>query len=254
MAVNKTPDKFNGYTIPPEDYTRESKLTYQDIKPYLKTGDIIMFYCDKHENMIADIVYKMRTKLINAEFGHAGLVVKSADNLYLIEVTTSTHPGNSQAYFLNHKGDGVRIIPLDIALKTYNDECQGAYAVKFAETELSSQCLAKNLPKYSTQTFESFTSLFMLGFVDIVINHGTAEGLADKITSMDKLMCTEFLYSILKDCGIVKDFPAKLFWPYYLRGSSFDEFSNVKYTKPVVFYYRDVLPKQQGGFQPYAGY
>jgi hypothetical protein len=220
-------------------YTLNSNLTYADIKPYLKTGDIIMFYCDKHENFFADVVYKMRTKLLDSKFGHAGLIVKSANDFYLVEVATRDHPGNGQAYFLNQKNEGVRIIPLDIALKTYNDVCQGAYAVKFAETELSSQCLIKNLPKYSTQTFESFTALFMLGFVDIVINHGAAEGLIDKISSMDKLMCTEFLYSILNDCGIVKDFTAKLFWPHYLRGTSFDQFSNVKYSQPVVFYYKD---------------
>lgn len=223
----------------------KTMINYNEIKSRLKTGDIIMFACKKHDNFIIEAIYNLRTSALGIDFGHAGIVIKvngstGGNGLYLLEVVNTDHPGNDKAYFFNggEKG-GLRIMPLKFALETYTNECNGIYAVRFADVELSAQCLSDNIYKYTEKTFPSKTSLFLLGFIDIIISHAVSINMMDKISSEEKIMCTEFLYSILNDCDTVKDFPAKLFWPHYLSTSKFDTLSKINYSEPVIFYFNN---------------
>jgi hypothetical protein len=51
-------------------------------------------------------------------------------------------------------------------------------------------------------------------------------------------MCSEFVHSFLNKCGVLKDYPSKLFMPYYIEDSElFKDLELVRYSDIVRFRY-----------------
>ena len=72
--------------------------------------------------------------------------------------------------------------------------------------------------------------------IDVFISHSLAQFLSRKMISSKNMMCSEFVYQILIDCGVLKsEYPKKLFWPFKISEDEFRELEKVRYSKPYRF-------------------
>lgn len=202
---------------------------WSDLYPQLKTGDIILFRKNIRKG-IHRAAYFFQTTLTGSYFGHAGVIIVRDGVPYVIECTNYTHSGYKVAMQLNNKRQGgVRIIKLDTLLPEYDAKC---IAIKSIEQAIPNKVVEEKLIGYRDKIFESLVHLFFPVLFDFYFSHT----LARKFTkgSENQLFCTEFVYKLLHDCGVVKEYPAKLFWPARLTDGTFDHLTRVKYSKPYL--------------------
>ncbi|XWV24972.1 hypothetical protein QJ856_gp0807 [Tupanvirus deep ocean] len=215
---------------------------FNQIKRNFKTGDIILFSCNKHSSLLDRAAYYCRTEFLGSPYGHCGIILRDGKNLYLVECTTAEHTSYEKAMHLNNynKG-GVRIIDLETMIQDYYNENGGFFGVKYIKEEIPNQIFFDNLMKYKESIFENKFLLFLFAIVDVIVSNSAAKkfinlyyGPEDQDHSK-RMMCCEFIYRMLKDCGAVMDYQAKLFWPYLFTNGKFDELSIMKFSKPVRF-------------------
>ena len=208
---------------------------YEDIKDKLTTGDIILFSREIYDSVLDKILYDTRTKLLNSIYGHAGIILKINNVLYIIECCGYYQTGYAHANHLNNqKMGGVRIINLDTILKDYYKNYKGICAVKFISREIPNSVIMQNIIKYQNMIFEKGKNVCFLAVADLLISHKFAENISKKFSDK-RMFCTEFLHSLLCDCGVLKKYPSKLFWPHCITQKIFDDLEIIKYSKPYKF-------------------
>ncbi|QTF49286.1 hypothetical protein qu_394 [Acanthamoeba polyphaga mimivirus] len=211
---------------------------YSDIKNKFKTGDIILFSCRKHNTFIDEIKYFSRTKLIGSEFGHVGLILRDKKKLYVIEFTDYEHPGDQVAKRYHDLGKGgMRVIELETALREYNKDHMGCYAVRFISQEIPNDIFYDKIKKHRHKIFESKPKLLLLAFIDMLVMHKMSSDLATIFHNEDRMTCGEFVHTVLNDCNAVADYPSKIFWPYIVEDSDFNKIlrSDISYSRLVKF-------------------
>lgn len=224
------------------------RYNYKTIRPYLKTGDIILFSCDYYNSTIANLAYDFRTKLVGSEFGHVGVIVRDpSGKLYLLECTDYIHTAQDIAKKFNDQGKGgLRMIDFDVLIKEYHKENNAVFAVVFIDREIPNSLILSKIDKYKNQIFEKRTVLLSLAFTDIVLSHDMAKRIIMYLKNRNgkkynRMICSEFVYSILYDCGVVKKYPAKIFWPHFMSNGKLQKLSNGKYSLPIKFIYQGDL-------------
>lgn len=214
----------------------EHFISYENIKKNIKTGDIILFACDHRMNPIKKIKYGCRTKLLGSEFGHVGLILKKKDKYYVVECCGTDQCGDEISYHLNNKkSGGVRIIDLEEYLSEYKNSYNGYFAIKHIHKAIPNDLFLLNLKKYKNKIFESKLKLINLATLDILGGHSLALKLEKQLRNPNQMMCSEFMHSILFDCGILSEYNSKLFWPHMINDSSFCKFQIVPYGKIIHF-------------------
>ncbi|QGR53978.1 hypothetical protein [Moumouvirus maliensis] len=228
------------YILNKKTSSDELEYNYTDIRKYLKTGDIILFSCKKHENILDELQYFSRTTLLGSEYGHVGLIMRENDKIYVVECTDNNHTGDNYAWRKNnYKKGGLRIINLDVLLKEYYKSHLGAYGIRFISEPIPNDIFLDKIKKYYDMPFESKFTLFALAFVDICISHDISSELSNILADKNKLMCSEFTHDILYRCGILKPYPSKIFWPYLIDNELFDSLHDSKYSKLYKFNFKN---------------
>lgn len=207
---------------------------YSDIRQRLKTGDIIMFGSATFPSYLSELGYLIRTKLFGTEYSHVGIVVRQDENLFMLEIASSWYLAKEYATYFNKHKEGMRLIDLDTVLNIYYDDCQGNMAVRFISKEISNDKLIKVMLKYKDYRFQDPKITFLLAFIDICISHDLAIKVS-KHFDEKKTICTEFMYNILRDCDVLKNYPAKLFWPIIIDSNRLNDLAKVTYSKPYKF-------------------
>ena len=222
----------------------EIVYNYKDIKKDLKSGDIILFSCNKYSSIVDEIGYICRTKLLGTAYGHVGIVFNNNGNLFLVECTDDNHTARQYATHLNNKKrGGIRIIELDTIISEYYKENKGFFGVKFIEKEIPTQRMIDNILKYQNVIFEIKIVLIGLIIIDLYISNDSVTKISHIYTKnetiMDKMMCSEFVYKLLFDCDVVNYYPRKIFWPHLFVNGKFDELTKINYSQPLKFTYVD---------------
>ena len=211
---------------------------YKDIKKKMKTGDIILFSCRKHKSFIDKIFFMTRTNVLGSNFGHVGLIIRnSKDKLYLLETNSPKQCCTNDYYCFhenNKKTGGIRILPLDKILKEYSKKNDGIYAIRFISKEISNSLLMKKIYKYKHIQFQDVQVIILFAFFDFFISHKIACEIS-KLFDNNKMICSEFLYNILYDCNVIRNYPSKLFWPNLFVNEIFDNITKIKYSKTYEF-------------------
>ncbi len=213
---------------------------YKDLRDHMQTGDIILFSSKKKTNLRSDIEYYLRTDFLGSEYGHAGIVYRSCDGkLYVIECVSNKHCADKYATYLNkYQKGGIRIIDMEILLHEYTVIDEGLFAVKFISKKIPNEKIIENLKKYEEKIFENKSRLFFLAFIDMCISHNLCQGVSF-ICDKNKIMCSEFVHSILYDCNVLKEYPSKLFWPFLITNYEiFSRLENIRYSQPYKFLYK----------------
>lgn len=217
-------------------YDNTSFYNYWDIKDKLKTGDIILFSCRSHENFINKFMYYCRTKLIGSEYGHVGLIFRDNNKLYLVECVGENHLGDQYSYHINNYGKGgVRIVDLETLLKEYSKAHAGYFAVKFISNGIPNYLFMDKIWEHRDKIFEDKKYLVLLAIIDIYISHQLASNIAQKFSKKNRLMCSEFVHTMLYQCNALKKYPSKIFWPSLFTNEIFEKIQNIRYSAPYKF-------------------
>lgn len=222
-----------------------AKYVYNEIKEHLKTGDIILFSCKSHGSMADKGAYLLRTKFLGSEYGHVGLIVRTDNDIYLIECTDKKHTGEKHAHLLNKSGKGgIRIIQFDKLIEEYYQENAAVFAVMSISKRLPNDLILNQFYKYDHYIFEDKKILFTLAAVDIVSSPDTANNLLQSMRTKnnernEKMMCSEFVYDILYRCGVVHYYSPKIFWPHHFTNGKLQNLTKYPYTftDPIKFKY-----------------
>jgi len=205
--------------------------SYNNIRTKLKTGDIILFTCNP-TSIIEKILYNIRTRLIGSKYGHAGIVILGNNNkLYLLECIPFDHCEKMHSKYC---GESVRVINLEKILESYSTKYGGTFAVKFISKSIPNAIVAKHLKKYRNVLFEDSATVCLLAVTDILVSHDLAKDIAAECDP-NRMICTEFLHSILRDCNVLKRYPSKLLWPHKFVDGELNKLEITSYSDPVQF-------------------
>lgn len=215
---------------------QEPMYCFDNIKKRLKTGDIILF-TGKMNSVTQRLLYIGRTNVVGCIYGHAALVLRDNEKLYIVECCDIDMSGQNVGYYFDKSGKkegGVRIIDLETMLKEYKKDFNGKFAVKFISQEIPNRIFIENLQKYQHVQFQDHMTLGILAITDLLISHKIAESFAVTCPT-NRMFCTEFIHRMLHDCNVLKKYPSKLFWPHHITRETFNEIENVKYSKTYRF-------------------
>ena len=213
------------YLIKFSDNDIEPFYDYNDIKPRLKTGDIIFFTYRKFDSVINNVCYKIRTNTLNTIYGHVGIIYRNNNKIYIVESCNSDQCGYSYAKSLNNKKKGgIRIIDMDLYLNDYSEIYHGMFAVKFISKEIPSDIFLKSLHKYKDAIFPSskdFSRIFLIAAIDLFVSNNMALSMTNNLKN-DTIICTEAVYQLLNDCGVLKKYSRKMIWPNFFTHNKFN--------------------------------
>ena len=217
-------------------YKNDPIYKYAGIRDHLKTGDIILFSCKKYESVFNQFEYYFRTNFIGSEYGHAGIILRNQDKIYVVECTNNNHTGNEYAKYLNNEGrGGVRIVNFDKLIKHYHTNNNALFGVKFISKEISNAELLKTLKHYKKYTFRNKTLVYLMALMDVCVSHKLSKRLFTTHYSDNKMICTEFVHHILHKCNVLSEYPSNLFWPHHITDETLDSLAIIKYSEPIKF-------------------
>lgn len=217
--------------------SNNSKLYPHDyIRGKLKTGDIILFSAQIYDSKLKEITYTARTSFLGANYGHLGIIYRDGDDIYVVESTNINHIGDDVAFrFNNYKKGGIRIINYDILMQKYSAKHKGIFSVKFLDKPIPNDKFLKKLVKYKKVIFPNTIKLVCLLIIDVFISKYFAKFISSKIIKDKNMMCSEFVHSMLQDCGVLSYYPSKLFWPFKIATQDFKNIQKIRYSKPYRF-------------------
>lgn len=216
-----------------------STHSYHQLRNTFKTGDIVLFCCKMHDNM-EKIKYDLRTKLLGSEYGHAGLVLRDNDDtLYVIECTDHLHTGHKEAILANnYKRGGIRLINMDILLKEYYLENNAVFAILPIKESLNNDLVKSKLAAYTNVIFENKLFLVALASTYFLVSAHLAQWFSEYFQQQNRMMCSEFVYHLLYQCGVMHAYPSKLFWPQSFTDGTLQKVAKVPYGSLIKMVYQ----------------
>jgi hypothetical protein len=227
-------------------YERQQLSDFNEIRAKAKTGDIILFHKTRRKGFMDVVELDLVSPMLfgQTEFRHCGIIVKRDDELFVVECADKFHSGHSKASYLK-QGKAVRLIPLETALDEYTrDNGTAHFGIKHIAQEIPLRTLYTVLEQHAgigyLRRHKTAQVLFSNRFFPRAVHRRIVDAYKNE------MMCSEFLHSVLNKCQVLKDYPSKLFVPYYISNSAvFQTLEIVKYSDIVRFAY--------GGYSALAG-
>lgn len=220
-------------------YQRYQLADFNEIRAKAKTGDIILFHKTSRTGLVDMLELDVLSPVLfgQTEFRHCGIVLKKDEELFVLECADEFHSGHSKAKYLT-EGKGVRLIALETALCEYaKDNGNAHFGIKYIAHEIPLLMLDAALKHYAAinylKTHKTAQVLFSHAFFPRALHQRIVNAYKNE------MMCSEFVHSVLNKCQVLKDYPSKLFVPYYIANSAvFQKLEIVKYSDVVRFAYR----------------
>ena len=201
-------------------YRRFEVAAFDDIKTKARTGDIILFHKTSRNGLLDALELDVLSPLLfgETEFRHSGVIVKKDDGLFVVECADEFHSGHSQATYLS-KGAAVRVVELETLLREYSRDNGGPhFGIKHIDREIPLPTLYAELEHYGQI---KYLKRHKTGYV-LFSHFFLPKALHQRIVHAyrNQMMCSEFIHSLLNRCRVLKDYPSKLFVPYYIENSA----------------------------------
>ncbi len=230
-------------------YKRHRIVEFEDIRSDAKTGDIILFHKTTRNGLLDTLELDVVSPLLfdENEFRHSGIVVRKDGELFVLECADALHSGHSEASYVT-EGNGIRIVPLETLLAAYNrDNGDPHFGIRHIADEISVGAVYAALAEYGPIDYLKMHRSAYVFLSCTILPKRLHPGVLDEYRN--EMMCSEFVHSILNRCGVLKDYPSKLFAPYTIENSAaFQEFEIAKYSEIVRFKYTPssrVIEKQE---------
>ena len=228
-------------------YKRHRIVDFAEIRAAARTGDILLFHKTTRSGFLDALELDVVSPMLfdQNEFRHSGIVVRKDGELFVMECADQLHSGHDEATYLT-PGNGIRIVAMETLLRAYNrDNGDPHFGIKHIADEISVDRVYAALAQFGRI---DYLKMYWSAYVFLscaVLPKKMHPRVLDKYRN--EMMCSEFVHSLLNMCGVLKNYPSKLFAPYTIEDTAaFREFEIVKYSDVVRFRYESPKPVIEG--------
>jgi hypothetical protein len=220
-------------------YKNQRILDFEQVRESARTGDIILFHKTARTGFLdaleLDIVSPLLFK--RNEFRHCGIVVRREDgSLDVLECADAHHSGHEAANYVT-SGNGIRVVSMEPLLAAYKrDNGNPHFGIKHIASEIPLPLIQKTLDEYRAIDY-----LKVHKTIRVLLSHYLLPHAYDRFVEeySSEMMCSEFMHSFLNRCGVLKNYPSKVFMPYYIEDDErFKSLEIVSYSDIVRFDYQ----------------
>lgn len=210
--------------IPITDSVPENVITYDQIEPALKTGDLIFFNIHRHSNLFKYLVYKIRSVTItNYSWGHVGMIIRDYD-------------GSLKLLDFNNRSDietGCRLVDLKTLLIDYTKEYQGHYGIRQLSQPLKNSDVYRFYDNCKNYKFRSFWKLIIIYLMEKIFGHPIFN-----YADQDEMFCSEFIAELLRYNRVLRTKRQS----FCFTPAEFEEEYDRKYLNTKEFSYSRTIP------------
>jgi len=219
-------------------YKRKPIVDFHEIRSAARTGDILLFHKTNRSGLLDTLELDVVSPLLflENEFRHSGIIVRKGGELFVMECADQFHSGHTEATYLT-SGNGIRLVPLEPLLQAYNrDNGDPHFGIKHIAAEIELRDLNASIEQYGSVNYLKVHKSACIFLLDIFLPRSLHRKVVDAYK--DEMMCSEFVHSVLNRCGVLKDYPSKLFAPYSIENRDvFEKLEVVKYSDIIRFRY-----------------
>jgi len=224
-------------------YKRHRIVDFAEIRAAARTGDILLFHKTTRSGFLDALELDVVAPMLfdQNEFRHSGIVVRKDGELFVMECADQLHSGHDEATYLT-PGNGIRIVAMETLLQAYNrDNGDPYFGIKHIADEISVDRVYAALAQFGRIDYLKMYGSAYVFLSCAVLPKKMHPRVLDKYRN--EMMCSEFVHSLLNRCGVLKNYPSKLFAPYTIEDTAaFREFEIVKYSDVVRFRYESPKP------------
>ncbi len=217
-------------------YKKQPIVPFERIRDNARTGDIILFHKTTRNGLVDALELDVVSPLMfpETEFRHCGIVTRQNGDLYVMECADELHSGHTEATYLT-RGNGIRRVPMERLLDAYNrDNGDAHFGIKHISDEIPFEKVQATLEEYEAVNYLKMHKNLYIFLSHLLLPRRLHLKVVDAYRN--EMMCSEFVHSFLNKCGVLKDYPSKLFIPYYIEDSRvFRSLERVKYSEIVRF-------------------
>jgi hypothetical protein len=219
-------------------YKRHGIIGFDVARRAVNTGDIILFHKTNRSGVLDVLELDFLSPLIfgQTEFRHAGIMLREGEQLFVIECADRLHSGYDSATYLTG-GNGIRKVPLETLLAAYNrDNGDPHFGFRHVGMAISPDKLREVIASYRAIDYLPMTVTVGLLCAYWLLPRSRFERRA--AAHANHMMCTEFVHHVLNRCGALRDYPSKVFMPYYIEDAKrFSALEAVPFSPIVRFRY-----------------
>ena len=219
-------------------YKGQEILDFASVCADAKTGDILLFHKTNRSGLLDTLELDVVSPLLfdQNEFRHSGIIVRENGELFVVECADEFHSGHSEARYMT-EGKGIRLVPLEKLLDAYNrDNGDPHFGIRHISREIPAGQVHAVLNNYGAIDYLKVHKSACVFLSHVLLPEKLHLRVVDKFRN--EMMCSEFVHSLLNRCGVLKDYPSKVFAPYYLEDPEvFKELEIVSYSDIVRFRY-----------------
>lgn len=219
-------------------YKSHAIVDFDEVREAARTGDILLFHKTTRAGFLDALELDVVSPMLfdQNEFRHSGIVVRKDGELFVMECADQFHSGHAEATYLT-SGNGIRLVEMETLLEAYNrDNGDPHFGIRHIASEISVDAVYDALAQYGRIDYLKMYGSAYVFLSCAVLPKGMHPRILDKYRN--EMMCSEFVHSLLNKCGVLKDYPSKLFAPYTIEDNeAFREFEIVKYSEVVRFRY-----------------
>jgi hypothetical protein len=219
-------------------YKNHAIAPFEQIRDMARTGDIVLFHKTTRNGLVDALELDVISPLVftETEFRHCGIIIRKNGELYVMECADELHSGHDAATYLT-KGNGIRLVPMETLLDAYNrDNGDPHFGIKFISEEIPPSRLKATLDEYESVNYLKMHKIAYIFLSHLFLPAKVHRRIVDSFGN--EMMCSEFVHSFLNKCGVLKDYPSKLFMPYYIEDREvFQRLEIVRYSEIMRFRY-----------------
>ena len=217
-------------------YKRHPTVSFSDVRDAFRTGDIILFHKTTRSGVLDILELDILAPMFfdESEFRHSGIIVRRDDQLFVMECTEPTHSGYAHANYPTG-GKGIREVPLDALLEEYSrDNGDAPFGVRYIAEEIPLEILQETIREVGPVSYMKAHTTVPIFLSQYVLPDAIVRRVAQ--VPRHQMMCSEFVHRVLSGCGVLRDYPSKLFAPYIIENSSqFSSHAIIRYSDIVRF-------------------
>jgi hypothetical protein len=222
-----------------ERYRNPSIVPFEKAIGSAKTGDIVLFHKDTRNGLLETIEVDLLSPLVfaNTEFRHCGIIVRQGGELHVMECADELHSGHTDSSYLTN-GNGIRMVPIEPLLCAYNrDNGDAHFGIKYIAEEIPQEKIDAFLGEYEAVDYLKIHKIAAVLLSHLVLPARIHDRVVERFRY--EMMCSEFVHHFLNKSGVLRDYPSKVFMPYYIEDAAFfKSLEIVPYSDIVRFKYR----------------
>jgi hypothetical protein len=225
-------------------YKNPATVPFEHIREKARTGDIILFHKDTRNGLLEMIEVDLLSPVVFGEtdLRHCGIIVRKDGVLHVLECADEFHSGHADASYLT-KGTGIRLVPIEPLLAAYDrDNGDAHFGVRHISEEIPLDRIDAFLREYESVNYLKFHKIVAVMLSHLVLPKRIRDRIAKRFEN--EMMCSEFVHNFLNRSGVLKDYPSKMFMPYYIEDEKrFRSLEIARYSEIVRFTYRRRRPE-----------